>query len=213
VRIFHFYHVFADGGWQKPLAEQLAALDYCGLSNELDGLFFGIVGSRENRELVKSFLPGEIVVESDRGWEQVTLNRLHEFAQSNDGVVLYSHTKGAWSSSDLAHRWRQTMIQDTVLRWPEIVPRIPPYDVAGSFWLRSPEPEHRHHGFFFAGNFWWANLEYVRGLPELQNQHRFQAEGWLGLGQPNALGVRHGLATSTNFAGPLPFEAPEIEVV
>ena len=208
--LFHFFHVYADGEWEKPLRQHLTALDVSGLRDNLDGLFFGLVGSRENRALVKKVLPGSVVAESDRGWEQVTINALHEFSHTNNGLVLYGHTKGAWSNSRFADRWRETMIHDTVLGWRQVIEHLPPYEVAGAFWLRSQEPEHRHHEFFFAGNFWWADLSYVRRLPPVLNQHRFQAEGWIGLAQPNALSTRGGLAVSSNFVDGLPFDAPEI---
>lgn len=201
--IFHFYHVYADGDWLKPVKFHLAALEHSGLKNRLDGFFYGIVGSEENRENVKEFLPGEIIAEEETGWEQVTLEKLQEFADWNDGKILYAHTKGAWNNTDLGTAWRESMTYDNIIRWREIVPKLDSYDGAGAFWLQSSEPEHREHRFFFAGNFWWANAHYIRKLPELKYDNRYQAEGWMGLtDNPNMYVLRHGLSYWGNFAPP-----------
>ena len=48
----HFYHVYADGAWQAPLAEHLAALDAYGLGAALDVRRAGIVGTPANCQAV-----------------------------------------------------------------------------------------------------------------------------------------------------------------
>ena len=153
-KIFHFYHVYADGDWKKPLGLHLAALKHTGLLSALSGFFVGIVGSEENREDVKEVIPATLIAEADTGWEQVTLEVLHDFAAWNDGQVFYAHTKGAWSNSDLAKAWRESMTYDCVVRWRECVNALTMVDAVGPYWLKSDEPEHREHEFFFAGNYW-----------------------------------------------------------
>ena len=212
-RLWHFYHIFADGDWKRPLGLHLAALKESGLAECLDGFFYGLVGAEGRREQVKEILPGFVAAEADIGWEQVTLEALQEFAEIEDGKVLYAHTKGAWNNTDLSKVWRESMTYDTVVRWQECVNALDTHDVAGPFWLKSDQPEHKEHDFFFAGNFWWANLSYVRTLPELKNETRFQAEGWIGLNDPKAHVMRHGLSFWGNFAPPLPFEPIKIEVL
>lgn len=210
-RLFHFYHVFADGDWKRPLGLHLAGLKHSGLAGQLDGFFYGVVGSEDRREDVKEFLPGEVVAEAESGWEQVTLEALHDFVQIEDGKIFYAHTKGAWNNTDLSKAWRESMTADTVVRWKECVNALDSHDAAGPFWLQSREPEHRDHKFFFAGNFWWANAHYLRDLPELNYETRFQAEGWIGLNDPKVHVTRHGLSYWGNFApGPLPFESIKI---
>jgi hypothetical protein len=63
-------------------------------------------GRVENRRKVKRALRHYVTVEADEGWEQVTLNKLRDFCQTDDGAVLYAHTKGAWSQTELARVWR-----------------------------------------------------------------------------------------------------------
>jgi hypothetical protein len=202
MKLVHFYHVYADGDWLKPATEHIEELAMSGLLDNLDDMFLGIVGSPENREKVKRELPGVTVTEADSGWEQITLRKVHDFAQVEDAAVFYAHTKGAWSKSDLAEQWRVSMTHDTVTRWIECVKGLSDVDVVGAHWLRSGEPEHAHHDYFFAGNFWWANTYYVRKLDQVDDQTRFQAEGWIGLRQPRVKDMRPGLATWGNFWQP-----------
>lgn len=202
MRLTHFYHVFADGDWKTPAREHFDALEASGLMGELDGIFLSVVGSRENRVKVARALPGVIVAEADEGWEQVTLQKLHQFCQNDDGAVFYAHTKGAWAQSELARQWRVSMTHDTVTRWRECVDALQRVQAAGPYWLTSHEPEHAEHRYFFAGNFWWARADYLRTLPKPLTATRYQAEGWVGLGDPTVCNMREGYSYWGNFWKP-----------
>ena len=194
-RLVHFYHVFADGSWQKPAVDHVKRLANSGLLRELDGMYVGVVGSVEARAEVRHRVPGVIVAEAESGWEQVTLEALRRFVGDFDGHVLYGHTKGAWSQTVLADRWRHAMTEETVGAWEKCVRALDRAEVAGPFWLRSPEPEHALHENFFAGNFWWARAEYLRTLGPVRTTSRFDAEGWIGLGRPSFVNLSEGLPT------------------
>jgi hypothetical protein len=202
VRLTHFYHVYADGDWLTPATEHIEELFISGLIDNLDDLFLGIVGTSENRAKVKAELPGVCVAESATGWEQVTLQKLHEFAQTDDGAIFYAHTKGAWSNSELARQWRVSMTHDTVTRWEECVKALTMVEAAGPYWLKSWEPEHADHDFFFAGNFWWARSDYIRTLSPVSVSNRYQAEGWIGLNKPTVKNMRDGYSYWGNFWQP-----------
>jgi hypothetical protein len=199
VKLSHFYHVYADGDWQRPAKEHMEELSVSGLLDELENLFLGIVGTKENRATVSRELPGVPVAEAETGWEQVTLNAVHEFAQTDPGAIFYAHTKGAWSQSKLADRWRVSMTHDTVNRWRECVQHLQDVDACGPYWIKSQMPEHREHKHFFGGNYWWARSEYVRTLEPVKSETRFQAEGWIGLKDPTVANMRTGEPTGDNF--------------
>ena len=202
MRLTHFYHVYADGDWLTPATEHIEELAMSGLLDNLDDLFLGIVGSRENRRKVKRALRHQVVVEADEGWEQVTLNAVHDFAQIDSGAIFYAHTKGAWSNSELARQWRVSMTYDTVTRWQECVKALTMVEAAGPYWLKSWEPEHVDHDFFFAGNFWWARSDYIRTLSPVSVSNRYQAEGWIGLNKPTVKNMRDGYSFWGNFWQP-----------
>ena len=202
MRLSHFYHVYANGDWEIPATEHFEELGVSGLLDELDRIYLGVVGSRENRRKVKRALRHYVTVEADEGWEQVTLNKLRDFCQTDDGAVLYAHTKGAWSQTELAGVWRVSMTHDVVTRWRECVQAINSVQATGPHWLRSDMPEHSEHGHFFAGNFWWARSDYIRTLAPVSVSNRYQAEGWIGLEKPSVKIMREGLATWGNFWQP-----------
>ena len=202
MRLTHFYHVFADGDWEIPVTEHLHALTVSGLLDTLDDLFVGIVGAPENRARVRDAFPAVVVAEADEGWEQVTLQKLHDFSHKHEAKIFYAHTKGAWSRSELARAWRVSMTHDTVTRWGECVHALEKVQAAGPFWLKSWEPEHADHESFFAGNFWWARSDYIRTLEPVGMESRFQAEGWVGLGKPSVKIMREGYSYWGNFWEP-----------
>jgi hypothetical protein len=202
VTLTHFYHVFADGDWETPAREHFDAVESSGLMNQLGSIFLGVVGSPENRVKVASALPGVVVVEADEGWEQVTLQKLHHYSHDHEAKVFYAHTKGAYQVDEYHMLWRRAMTYDTVTRWRECVDALDHVGAAGSYWLKSVMPEHSEHKHFFGGNFWWARTNYLRALPPVGVEHRWQAEGWIGLAGPSVKILREGFPTWGNFEVP-----------
>jgi hypothetical protein len=198
----HFYHVYADGAWEAPVREHVHALTISGLLDALDVMFVGIVGSENNRARVRDAVPAVVVAEADEGWEQVTLQKLHDYAHNHEAKVFYAHTKGAHQPGRFRDEWRAAMTYDTVTRWRECVDALDHLGVAGPYWIKSQEPEHKNHGSFFGGNFWWARTNYVRALPPVGVEHRWEAEGWIGLAGPSVKIMREGFPVWGNFEVP-----------
>ena len=180
----HFYHVWADGAWQDPLTEHLAALDTSGLGAALDVRAAGIVGSPANCQAAIGALgpAWQITVTAAAGFEDVTLRKLHAFA-ALDGKAFYAHTKGASDPSQRNALWRQRMTDCCAGDWEQAVAALDDYDCAGPHWLTAeqywgcPSPPWR---CWFAGNFWWANLSWLRRLPVPAGPDRYAAERWIG---------------------------------
>jgi hypothetical protein len=186
--MYHFYHIYADGQWQRPLGDHIKALKKTELINFLEPIKFGIVGSDFNLKEVINFIESqninyEIVNHQHYGWEQVTQNKIYEFAQDNNGLVFYAHTKASYRGDPGQHEWRETMTYYNVVRWKECIDALNDHDTAGCFWM-TPLPqmtEHSGHKSFYAGTFWWTTLNYIRKLPAPNMEHRYRAEGWIGL--------------------------------
>jgi len=176
----HFYHVYADGAWQAPVAEHLSALGEYGLDAALDHKAAGIVGTPANCQAVIAALGPEwqIAATAAAGFEQVTLARLHAFA-AHDGKVLYAHTKGAANRAPSSVLWRRRMTECVVGSWKRCTTGLDDgHDCAGPHWITPdrfevPRP-------FFAGNFWWADLAFLRRLPPPGGEDRYAAERWIG---------------------------------
>ena len=175
-----FYHVWADGAWQAPAGEYLTALDEYGLDGALDCKAAGVVGSPANcQAVIETLGPSwQIAATAEAGFEQVTLRALHAFA-AQDGKVIYAHTKGASREAPSSVLWRRRMTEYTVGFWERCAAALDDgYDCAGPHWLTPDKFD--IPGPFFAGNFWWANLSFLRRLPPPGGPDRYRAESWIG---------------------------------
>jgi hypothetical protein len=195
-KIYHFYHSYADGE-NSVLAfkEHLDNLISSNLSKHLEKFYVGIIGSDANRETIKelffsaaSEIPLEIVVESTDGFEQVTLEKMHEHAKSQHGYYFYAHSKSAANASSFNECWMYTMEYYNLVNWTEVVQHLKSNDAAGCYWLTHegyPDLIHWYHtnhdtNSFFAGNYWWTTSEVIRELPLPDKSNRYMAEQWIG---------------------------------
>lgn len=184
--IHHFYHIYADGGWQEPVQEHIRALQM-GLYEALDTFAVGIVGSQERRTHVKQYLDSTglkyaVAAEADSGWEQVTQIPMWEFSKSNDGIILYAHTKGAYDPNNVNVRWRRSMCYWNVIRWADAVERLKECETYGCHWIypQISMPEHKYGNPMYAGTFYWTRCELMRTWMQPTVEHRHAAEGWCG---------------------------------
>ena len=214
MKIRHFYHVFADGGWTDAVAEHAEALGRAGWKNPVT---VGLVGPEEDRfrarERITARFRREGVpepdtwTEADAGFEQVTLTALHEYAISRrtEEAVCYAHTKGAFSNSPINEHWRRSMTRHAIGSWMRCYLLVQSgYDTAGCHWL-TPARHHDPPTYpvttpMYGGNFWWARTGYLKRLPPPGNDYRHQAEEWIGLGNPRAFDLLPGWPSMKLFA-------------
>jgi len=180
--IEHYYHVYSKGNWQVPAREHMEFLQAAGLLPEIDVFRVGVIGPVEG---VLDILRGaELIVHEDQGWEQATLVRMRSMVR-DESFVLYCHTKGAsrehvpegrhWAD-DIGRRWRRYMSSGVIGKWREAVQALDDgFDTAGCQWLI------RDNRQCWPGTFWWARGDYLKSLPAIGLDNRFQAEPWIGL--------------------------------
>ncbi len=135
--------------------------------------------------------------ETISGFEQETLDPLYDFAQSHDGYVLYTHTKGASRNEPIDTPWRRAMEWYNVVDWHTPIAALDAgATIAGCHWIRgNPEIERLVEawknrelnppgldgvGGMFGGNFWWTKLELLRRNCRPTRRSRMDAEHWLG---------------------------------
>ena len=186
----HYYHLYADGLWQQPLADHLAMLDSAELPRRMR---VGLVGSPERREAARACLGnGLVVAEADEGYEQVTLRAVRAYAQAHDGAVLYAHTKGAAKVGEFNDRWRRSMEKRVVGGWRENLAALADVDAVGCHWLTEAKYKPQIRLPIFGGNFWMARCDYVATLPEPAGEPG-DAETWIGLGNPRVRDLLPGM--------------------
>ena len=190
-KIYHFYHVYADGVWQPMLDDHIHILKKYNLYENLSFFGVGIVGSKPNIQLVKTFLEEKninynLVFESgdacENQYEQETLDQIKEFCQDNEGFVLYTHTKGAANNFEVHRRWRKSMNYYNVVKWRDAILHLEENDITGCHWLTPEKDGPQVTSPFFGGNFWWARTDYINTLNKPKRNTRWDAEGWIGEG-------------------------------
>ena len=126
-------------------------------------------------------------------YEYPTLDFLYQNASQKN--IGYFHTKGVSRPLEYRGQWRRVMMKNIIERWRDVEMILSYSNICGWDWCKIKElikdcPLHEDsktsHGFF-AGNFWWGRLEYIKNLPSiktLKKVGRFEAESWIGL-SPN----------------------------
>lgn len=187
LEIHHFYHVYSDGNWYKPLEEHIKSLKDSQLYFNLKTFQLGIVGRSFTRKKVKQYLDSQsinylICTEKDSGWEQETLDELYEFSKKNKGKVLYAHTKNAVNNSNLHVEWRLSMTYYNIIKWRDNIELLNNgHQAVGCHYLEGGNGLVETGSGFFGGNFWWTLLEYINEFQEKPlRSNRYDSEGWIG---------------------------------
>jgi hypothetical protein len=188
MNIVYFYHIYADGMWEEPVTEHFKALIDSDLYSNLKQFNVGLVGSLENRLKIKNFINNynfkvNICNESDSGWEQETLDSLHDFCKNDKekNYIVYTHSKTATNNSDLHVRWRKTMVYYNIIKWRECFLLLEDkVSAVGCYYLKMTEKLSDEMDGFFGGNFWWTHSQYLKDFPEVTRTSRYDAEGWIG---------------------------------
>ncbi len=185
--LYHFYHIYAAGNWQQPVAEHVRALKDYGLYANLTSLHIGLVGNTEQCAAVKQYLNEQgltytIADEQPSGWEQVTQIPMWEFSKHHDGLMLYAHSKGASDWNEVNVRWRRSMTYWNVVRWQLCLEKLETHDACGCHWIYPliSMPEHKYGNPMFAGNFYWVRSEQLKTWMRVPLTHRHESEGWVG---------------------------------
>jgi len=208
--IRHSYHVYAAGAWAEPVREHIEALGESAFPGPVTVTLIGADEDRfRARERITTLMdaaglpPVTGWIEMRAGYEQVTLRVIRSEARLSTGeaAVLYAHTKGARDNSAWNTDWRRSMTFHTVTSWRHALYLLsdPGIDTVGCHWL-TPEQHHNPPDYivtspFYGGNFWWAKASYLRELPPVQDERRYQAEEWIGLGAPRAADLLPGWPT------------------
>ena len=202
IKLWHFYHAYAPENqediWRPIVEEHVNMLHSSGILSKLNKTYIGVVGGKYSAEKISKIfrekgIDNEICAIKSSGWEQVTLNKLYEFSLKNDGYVLYTHTKGAGYPGGGRDSHRRVMNEHLIRGWSKNAELLSKgFCATGVFFLPgSPESAYKEHipkeldpnvkryRGFFAGNFWWCNLEFIKkmGYPSMEN--RIKAEGWM----------------------------------
>ena len=173
--------------WKSVVAELLLEATRSGLIENTKTIYLGVLGQerfsppkhiRHKCKLLfheKSLSPAECL----------TLNCLQKKAEQlpTSSKIWYIHTKGvSQPNSQVRQDWRRYMSYFVIGKWRYCYKCLDYYDACGVNWRMPGGPITHPH---FSGNFWWANSSFITRLPPLNENNRYDAESFLGKGNPN----------------------------
>jgi len=172
-----YFHCYCFGSYASVLYNKYKKINNSELLKNIDN-FYVIVSNTQERH--KDFLQQfstlsnkiKIINLSNPVFndESDTLNFILQ--KSNDSStnrrILYLHTKGVTRSHQLVKKnvdaWVEYLDLYNIHKWKECVDALDTHDVAGGLY-ESSNPKH------FSGNFWWANTNYIKTLPEITEKN------------------------------------------
>jgi len=185
-----FYHCLFYGGSPidyLPCAiyivrEQMDDLRHSGLLEAASFMCVGVNGGRESEGWAKRVLPAKAQVVfhgTDYHNELGTIRLIEQWLPDHPGWhVLYFHAKGAThaTANPLRTNWRRCMMRNLVLQWRRCVADLESgQEAVGCHWMTGEKTPPGQS--IFAGNFWWAESDYMRTLPSVMIRDRIKVSG------------------------------------
>lgn len=172
-----YFHCYCFGSYASVLYNKYKKINNSELLKNIDNFYVIVSNTQErHKDFLQQFstlsnkikiinLPNPVFND-----ESDTLNFILQ--QSNDSStnrrILYLHTKGVTHSHQLVKKnvdaWVEYLDLYNIHKWKECVDALDTHDVAGGLY-ESSNPKH------FSGNFWWANTNYIKTLPEINEKN------------------------------------------
>jgi len=184
--------------WAEIVDNQISKMKKSGLWDKMDQLLIGYIDNGICQEEPEIFKDDKIKImyqsKDPTIYESLTLSNLHLISKEFDGHVFYVHTKGVTKENNaFQNDWRVLMEYFIIERHELCLQELKHSDIVGVNW-------HFGEGYMgsrrkysggvpitphFSGNFWWANLRYIRRLPDLfPMKGRYDCEFWIGKAHP-----------------------------
>lgn len=168
-----FFHVYLKSGYSHILLDKFKKFQKAGLYQKTNKIYLVLFGddiethSEFLTELQEIYPKIEYAAISNQEFknEPDTLNFMLKKAKEYDTntSMLYLHTKGvSYSNPNIKKNidaWVRYLDLYVINKWEECVKALEENDAAGGFYVEDPK--------HFQGNFWWANSDYLKGLPRI----------------------------------------------
>ena len=182
-----FFHVYIKNDFSHILLDKFKKLKASGLYERVDKIYLTLFGDIEYHQefltdLKDLYSKIEYVLISNKEFnnEADTFNFMLKKAESYEKNIpmLYIHTKGASHTHPILKKninaWVRYLDLYTINKWEECLAGLDDNDAAGGFYVEDPK--------HFQGNFWWANSDYLKNLPRINNlniTHLNRGEFWI----------------------------------
>jgi len=171
-----FFHVYLKTGYSHILLSKFKKFKASGLYEKTNKIYLTLFGDVEQNEEFLSDLKDlypkieyALITNQEFHNEPDTLNFMLKKANeySSNTPMLYLHTKGLSYAHPVIKKnveaWVRYLDLYVINKWEECVKALEDNDAAGGFYVEDPK--------HFQGNFWWANSEYLKTLPRLNQDN------------------------------------------
>ncbi len=180
------YHIFCVGNYLDVVKSQLNKLISSGLYQWCDVMEVSCVDTTGEYngidELFKDLGKVNLFKTTQNYYEYWGIKKVWDIAQQHDGQVFYFHSKGVsntyknlqtketsiWKVEGV-NIWRDALEEHLINNYPQCIEDLKEYDTCGL----------TNVGNWYWGNFWWANLSFVRENQEPSHGDRWYFEDWL----------------------------------
>jgi hypothetical protein len=169
-----FFHVYLKNDFSHILLDKFKKFKASGLYEKADKIYLTLFGDIEkNQEFLTDLedLYNKIqyvsITNKEYNNEADTLNFMLKKANeySSNTPMLYVHTKGVSYTHPVLKNnikaWVRYLDLYNLKNWEICVEGLKDNDAAGGFYVENPK--------HFQGNFWWANSDYLKNLPKINN--------------------------------------------
>ena len=185
-----FFHVYLKSGYSRILLDKFKKFKNSGLYDKANKFYLTLFGddiglhSEFLNELKEVYPKIEYAVITNQAFrnEPDTLNFMLKKAKeyTENTPMLYLHTKGVSYANPYIKKnidaWVRYLDLYVINKWEENILSLKTNDVSGPFFCDGDDNKH------FQGNFWWANSDYIKGLPvisEFNSKKLNRGEYWI----------------------------------
>lgn len=179
-----FYHCWLpDNRAVHVLCEQASALKQSGLESAAQEIHVGLNGDPLGAEIIRSVMPSAkiSVHEANVLGEAFTIKLLQQWLPGHENwAVCYHHIKGiSHAPNDAYANWRRCLEREVIWQWRRCVADLERgFETVGAHWHTPFDQQ------YWAGTFWWANSNYLRQLPPVDEKtvsgRSYESEVWIG---------------------------------
>lgn len=183
-----FFHVYMKSGYSRILLDKFKKFKKSGLYEKANKFYLTLFGDdiglhSEFLNEFKEFYPKieyAVILNQEFRNEADTLNFMIKKASEyeTNTAMLYLHTKGVSYANPYIKKnidaWVRYLDLFVINKWEECVNGLETNDAAGGYYVENPK--------HFQGNFWWANSDYLKGLPRIEEQNMLalnRGEFWI----------------------------------
>ena len=180
------YHIYCVGNYLEVVKHQLNRLKTSGLYDWCDKLEITCVDTLDQfegiDELVKDLDKAVLNKFVNNHYEYEGINKVWEYSQQYKGKVFYFHTKGVSNlytnleTKVISQRkqtgigwWKEIMEYFLIDNFQDCLQKLDKYEQCGV----------TNNDKWWWGNFWWANLSFVRINAKPTHGDRWYFEAWL----------------------------------